>query len=224
MTLDLATTLIPLVIGTALVPIPLILTALLLRSPVGRGPAVALVAGMMAVRLAQGLVFGLLLGGLIASGGERGPVLYGGLVVLALVFLVSGVRKAIDAPDDDAPPPRWLSRLDGIGASRAFVIGAGLLAIGVKHWVFTLGAIAAIADAELGPGPSAAVFIAFVVLAHALQVGLLALAFLAPDRAGVVLDRFANLLGRHSRPLLAGVSLVFGAWFLVKGLSGLGFL
>ncbi len=224
MDLDLVTTLIPLVIGTALVPIPLVVTALLLRSPGGRIVTVAWVAGMMTVRLAQGVLFGVLFAGLAAVGGEPGPVISGGLIVLAIVFLVSGARKALDAPDDDAPPPRWLTKLDGIRPARAFLLGMVVLAIGVKHWVFTLGAIAAIAGAEMGSAASAATFLVFVLLAHGLQLAMLALAFLAPDRAEAMLDGFSGMLKRYSRPLLAGVSLVFGAWFLLKGLNGLGVL
>jgi len=224
--LDLITTLVPLAIGTAIVPVPLVLTALLLGARDGRGrsAAFALVAGMMTVRLAQGAVFGVLLAGITAAGGSRGPIAYGGLVVLALVFLVSGARKALGAPDEDAPPPRWLASLDGLGPARAFGLGAVLLAIGVKHWVFTLGAIGAIGEAAMGPAASAGAFLAFVVAAHCLQLALLALALLAPDRADAVLARFSAVLDRHGRMLLAGVSLVFGAWFLVKGLAGLGVL
>jgi hypothetical protein len=222
--LDLLTTLVPLVIATALVPVPLVLTLLLLRAPGGRGRVVAaaLVAGMLTVRLAQGLLFGVLFAGVATVGGSRGPAVYGGLVVLALVFLVSGARKALGAPDEDAPPPRWISMLDGVGPSKAFGLGFAVLAIGVKHWVFTLGAIAAIGEAGMGAGASAGTFLAFVVLAHSLQLAMLAVAFLAPARADALLARSSAALERHGRTMLAGVSLVFGAWFLMKGLDGLG--
>jgi hypothetical protein len=53
----------PLMIGSALVLIQIIVTFLLLRSPSGKFTAVAWVAGMTATRLAQGLVFGLVLHG-----------------------------------------------------------------------------------------------------------------------------------------------------------------
>jgi hypothetical protein len=51
---------------------------------------------------------------------------------------------------------------------------------------------------------------------------MLAVAFLAPNRAEAMLGRLSSALDRHGRSLLAGVSLVFGAWFLLKGLAGLG--
>ena len=58
--------LIPLIVGSALVPIQIVITVLLLRSSAGRITAVAWVAGMTTVRLAQGVVFGLVLGSAIA--------------------------------------------------------------------------------------------------------------------------------------------------------------
>jgi hypothetical protein len=219
---DLLTTLLPLGIGTALVPIPLVVTVLLLRSPGGRGPAFAWVAGMMSVRLLQGLLFGIVFAGALAVGGDRGPVVYGGLLVLAVVFLVAAARKAVDAPEDDAPPPRWLAMLDDVGAGRAYLLGFGMLAIGLKHWVFTLGAIAAILEADPGPVGAAGAFLAFVLVAHALQIAMLVFAVLAPERADRTLASVTAVVGRHSRPVLVVVSLVFGLWFLAKGLSGLG--
>ena len=49
-------------------------------------------------------------------------------------------------------------------------------------------------------------------------------AFAAPARADVALGRFSVLLERYNRPIMIVLGLVFGTWFLVKGLSGLGVL
>ena len=55
--------LVPLIIGSALVPIQIVITTMLLRSNAGKVTAVAWLAGMTMVRLGQGLVFGLIIGG-----------------------------------------------------------------------------------------------------------------------------------------------------------------
>ena len=59
---DLWGTLVPLIIGSALVPVQIVITAMLLRSKAGRITAVGLVAGMTVVRLVQGVVFGFFVG------------------------------------------------------------------------------------------------------------------------------------------------------------------
>lgn len=59
---DLWTTLIPLILGSAVLPVQIAITVLLLRSGSGRIAAVACVTGMTVVRLAQGIVIGFVLG------------------------------------------------------------------------------------------------------------------------------------------------------------------
>lgn len=221
---ELWTSLIPLALGSALVPVQIVVTILLLRSA-GRVSALAWVIGMTTVRLVQGVVFGLLLESaddVTASGpGMAASML---LLVVAILFLVGALNKLLSAPDDDAPPPRWKSALDGVAPARAFLFGAGIIVIGAKFWVFTLGAIAAIEAADLGIGATVAAFVAFVVLAASTHLVLVGLAFLAPARAAVVVDRVGDFLEANDRPIMIAVGVVFGTWFLVKALDGLGVL
>ena len=223
---DLVTTLIPLAVGSAVVPIQIIITILLLRSPGGRITAVAWVAGMTAIRLLQGLVFGLLLGGRRASAvGEDGgsSVLVSVvLLVLAILFYVVAAKQLLKYPDDDAPPPKWMAMLDGVAPGKAFLLGVGLVAISAKFWVFTLGAIAAIGDAGLGMSGSIVAFLLFVALAESIHLAAVVFAYAAPARADAGLARFSTLLERYNGPIMIVLGLVFGTWFLVKALTGLG--
>ena len=225
---DLLVTLIPLAVGSAVVPIQIIITILLLRSPGGRIAAVAWVAGMTATRLLQGLVFGLVLG---ARGGDAGGADGGSsvlvsvvLLVLAIVFYVVAAKQLLKHPDDDAPPPKWMAMLDGVAPDRAFLLGLGLVAISAKFWVFTLGAIAAISAASLGPGGSIVAFLVFVVLAESIHLAAVGFAYAAPARAEASLARFSGMLERYNGTIVIVLSLVFGSWFLVKALTGLGII
>jgi hypothetical protein len=219
--------LIPLIIGSALVPMQIIITILLIGAPHGRSIAVAWVAGMTAVRLAQGLVFGLIVGSSApgAEGSEQpGTIASVVLLVVAITFFVAAFKQLVDAPDEDAPPPRWMAMIDAVGPGRAFLFGAGIVVLGVKFWVFTLGAIAAIDDAGLGAVGSTAAFVVFVVLAESVHLVLIGTAFVAPERAASVLDRIKAWLTAHNRELVIVLGAVFGTWFLVKALTGLGLL
>ncbi len=217
--------LVPLIIGSALVPIQIVITTLLLRSTAGRIAAVAWVAGMTTVRLAQGLLFGLILG----AGGSQGSVGPGGAVALlllaiAIVFYVSAAKQLLKQPDEDAPPPKWMAMVDGATPGRAYLLGVGLLTIGAKPWVFTLGAIAAIGDAGMSQAASIVTFLLFIALAESLHLAILVVAYAMPDRADAMLDQVAKLLERYNRVLVIALGLVFGTWFLVKALGGLGIL
>jgi hypothetical protein len=224
---DMWLTLAPLIAGSAVVPIQIIVTILLLRSVHGRGTAVAWVAGMTTLRLLQGLVFGLLLGakgGATASSSGGGFVVPTLLLVLAVLFYVLAVKQLLHQPDEDAPPPKWLTMAATLTPAKAFLFGFGVLAIGAKFWIFTIGATAAIGDAQLGRSGSILMFLLFVTLAECIELALIGFAYAMPTRADSVLDAFSAFLQRSNRVIVIALGLVFGTWFLIKALSGLGIL
>jgi hypothetical protein len=221
---DLWTTLIPLAIATAVLPVQLAITVLLLRSDHGRAKAAAWIAGMTVVRVAQYAVFGVVLERAMDDAGPGpSPVEGALLLVVAVLLLVSPARKLARQPDEDAPPPRWMTAVEGLGRGRAFLMGAGLVGLSPKLWAFTLGAVGAIADADLDPTAGWLVFAAWVVAAQSLHLLALLAAVVAPVRADALLGAAADLLERHSRPVMIGIGLVFGGWFLVKALVAFGF-
>ena len=224
---DLWSSLIPLIVGGALVPIQIIVTTLLLRSKAGKIAAVAWVAGMTTLRLAQGLVFGLLLGSRSGSGSTSdGPDTAVSLLllVLAIVFYVSAARQLLKHPDEDAPPPKWMAMIDGMRPGKAYGLGVGLLAIGAKPWVFTLGAIAAIGDAGLDQKAAVLTFLVFVILTESIHLLVVGIAYALPDRSAALLDRIKGFMETYNRAIMIVLGLVFGTWFMVKALGGLGVL
>ena len=225
MTFDLWTTLIPIAIATTLMPVELTFTLLMLRSPGGRARAGAWIAGKTVVRLVQ---YALLAGVLVTAvdDGEPGtsPVEGALLLVVAVLLLVAAARKAANQPDEDAPPPRWMTMVGGIQPGRAFLVGAGWVGFSPKLWAFTLAAVGAIADADLGTAEGWLVYVVFVVLASGIHLAALAFAVVAPTRADAALGRVVDALERNSRPVLIGVSAVFGVWFLIKALRAFGIL
>ncbi len=216
----------PLIIGGALVPIQIVITILLLSSASGKRTALAWIAGMTAVRLVQGVVFGSILSVGTAttdeSSGTSSMIVATILLVVAVLLIVSGIRQLLTDVDPDAPPPKWLTATEVMGPAKGFALGAGLLVIGVKSWVFTLGAIALIGQADLGRGSSVLTFLAFVVLTEIVHLVALAMVLVAPDRSEVALAAASGWLSRHNRVIVIVVSFVFGLWFLVKALNGLG--
>ena len=223
---DLWTSLLPLIVASALVPIQIVVTTLLLRSKAGRATALAWVAGMTSTRLAQGILFGLLLGaaeeGAGSSDEEHDLAIAILLLIVAIVFYVGAARKARKEPDEDRPPPRWMAALADITPAKAYLGGLGLVAVSVKFWVFTLGVIAAIDEAQLGTQASVLTYLVYAVSAASVSLAIIAVAYAAPDRAARLLDRIALTMERHDRAIVIAVGVVFGTWFLLKALAGLG--
>jgi hypothetical protein len=221
-------TLLPLIVASAVVPVQITLTVLLLRASVKT--AAAWVAGMTATRLVQGLLFGFVFAGAgTASGTEDGPglVVSGVLLVVALLFLTKAVKELLggkESEDDDAPPPKWMRLTESVTTGRAFLLGAGYVAVAAKLWVFTLGAIGAIDEAGHGAAASVVLFLVFVALAECIPIGVVAYAALAPERSQGLLERVSQWLEDNNRVLVIVLGFVFGAWFLLKALQGLGVL
>lgn len=219
-------TLLPLAIASAIVPVQLVVTLVLQRSAGGRVVSLAWVLGMLTVRLGQGIVIGLLIGPEVLGGDEGGPGTGASLLLLvvAILLLAMAARKAVGDPGEDAPPPRWRASLETATPARAYLVGVGMLLIGAKFWVFTIGAISAIDAADLGLPAAVVAYLLFILVAMSVHVAIVAMAYLAPGRAGDVLDRFSSTLTRYDRQITIGVGVVFGLWFLVRALDGLGLI
>lgn len=217
--------LLPYILGSALVPLQIIIGLLLLQSPnQGLLKGIAYVGGMTLTRLLQGAAFGLFLGESVAASagaGGKGPVVATLLLVLGILLLVTAYKKWRKQPDPDEPPPKWLTAIDSATPWQALGIGLTLPLIAIKLWVFTLSALATIATAQLGLQQGAIAYLIFILLAQSLLLLPLALRLVMPQQSKAILDRASAWLTAHNRPIVIGVSLVFGLLFLQSGLSGL---
>jgi hypothetical protein len=218
--------LVPLIIGSALVPIQIIIDILLLKSPrQGLLKAAAYVGGMTTLRLLQGLIFGLILTNSAASsteeGGGKSPIVLTLLLVLGVFLLITAYRVWRKEDDPDAPPPKWLTMIDSLTPLKAFGIGFGLLLIGAKFWVFTLGAIGIIGQAQLGQPSSTIAYLLFVLLAESLLLLPIVIRIIIPEGSKSLLETISAWLTRYNRPIMILVSLIFGLLFLYQGASGL---
>jgi Sap, sulfolipid-1-addressing protein len=218
------TALLPLIVGSALVPVQLLITILLIAN--SRIAALAWVGGATTVRAVQGVLFGLVLssGDVSDPSGGPSPIASTLLLVVGALFLVTAARNLVGEDDPDAPPPRWMATIDGLSTGRAFLLGAGAVLVGAKFWVFTLSAIAVVAEADLGQPNSAVAFVVFVVLASSVQLVMIGAAYVAPQRAETTLRGLSTWLTAHNRQLMVAIGTIFGTWFLVKALDGFGIL
>lgn len=221
--------LIPLILGGVLEPIEIAITIMLLGTPSHLRTAGAWVGGHIGTRLLQGLIFGTILrwGTRARSTDATHPhhwIVSTVLLVVALLFLVTAARELLSDDDPEAPPPKWMTMLTTATPTKAFFIGAGVITVSVKTWVFTLAAISVIGNAGLPRAANIASYIAFVLLAMSANLLIIAMAALFPTQSRTLLDRILRWLQDNNRPIMVVVGTVFGLWFGWKALHGLGIL
>ncbi|MCA9989958.1 MAG: GAP family protein [Anaerolineales bacterium] len=220
---DVLLELLPVIVGAAIVPLYPIIVLLLLQNEKGLGRAVAFVSGAVAMRLAQGVVFGVVLGAAMSANGEDGQQLIAStlLLVVGVLLLVAAFKKWRKEEDPDDPPPKWMSNIGSLSGLRAIGTGALLVTIAVKQWVFTLSAISIISEAELGRPFSIGLYLFYVLLTQALVIPPIIFYAIAPQRAAKPMQAAQGWLERNNRVIVMAVSFIFGLWFSFKGISGL---
>jgi hypothetical protein len=107
---DVITDLLPLIVGATAVPFYPIVVLVLLQGQGELIKALAFVTGNIAVRLAQGILFGIILGVALAANSEDGQRLGVSTLLLfvGILLLITAVKKWQKAEDPDAPPPQSL--------------------------------------------------------------------------------------------------------------------
>ncbi len=220
--LDAVVSLVPLTLAATLVPVYPIVVLLLLQSRGGLRAAIAFVAGSVAVRLAQGVVFGLVFSAAAEARPEDGPQVIASalLLVLGIMLLVAAYKKWQKQEDTD-DPPAWMRAISGLSTVKALGAGALYVAIAAKQWVFTLTAIDLIAAAGLGRASGAGAYLIYTLATQVLVLAPIVVFAVAPQQAAGPLQAALGWLERNNRPIAVAVSLIFGLWFLYKGVTGL---
>jgi H+/Cl- antiporter ClcA len=111
--------------------------------------------------------------------------------------------------------------LDTLTPLTTLGMGAGLVLISGKFWVFTMSAIAVISEAQLGQSSSIIAFLLYVLLAQSLLLLIILVRLIFPGQSKSILESISAWLTRYNRPIVITVSFVFGLLFLFQGVSGL---
>lgn len=216
----------PLGVGVALSPVPIIAVVLILGTPRARSNGPAFLVGWLAGLAIVGTVALLLAGGADASA-DGEPATWVSWVKLALgvLLLLMAVRTWRGRPrgEDEPAMPTWMTTLDTFTAPRSLGIGAALAGVNPKNLMLTLGAGAAIAQTGIATGQQ------FVALAVFIVIGSLGIAvpvavfFVGGARAGQVLGEWKDWMARHNAAIMSAVLLLLGTKLLgdaVPGLTG----
>ncbi|WP_062465549.1 GAP family protein [Demequina maris] len=211
----------PLALGVAISPIPIIAAILMLLSPRARVTGVGFLLGWVLGILVASSIFTLLSASL--TGGDGGPQPVVGVIqlVLGALLLLMAVRSWRGRPRDGEEPamPAWMGAIDKMSLPMALGFGFLMSAVNPKNLLLAASAGLAIGSATSDAGSAAIAIAVFTVLA-ASTVAVPVIGYLvAADRLRGPLDSLRGWLASNNAVIMAVLLLVIGVSLVGKALG-----
>jgi hypothetical protein len=211
----------PLAVGIAISPVPIIAAILMLLSPKARGTSVGFLIGWILGIAVAVVVFTLLSGLIPASDPNSKPVAGTIKIVLGVLLLLLALRQWRSRPRDGetAALPKWMDAIDSMTAGRGFVLAFILAAVNPKNLLLAAAAGVAIGSAGLSGGSSTVVILVFVLVACC-SVAIPVIGYLvAADALRGPLDALRGWLVQNNATVMAVLLLVIGVVLIGKGIA-----
>ena len=212
----------PLAIGIAISPIPIIAAILMLLSPKAKGTSVGFLLGWIVGILVAVTVFTLLSSVLPDADSEESKPLQGVIQIvlgMALLFLALRQWRSRPQPGMNAVLPKWMSAIDTMTAGKGFGLGFLLAAVNPKNLLLGAAAGVAIGGAGLAAGSAAVVIGVFTVIAAA-SVAIPVIAYLVASKSMTgPLESLRGWLVHNNSTVMAVLLLVIGFVLIGKGIA-----
>jgi hypothetical protein len=214
----------PLAVGVALSPLPIIAVVLMLTSPRARANGPAFVLGWL---VGLGVVGALVLA-LAGPGGaseQDQPAAWVSWlrVVLGLGLLLVAARQFRGRPHEgeEAPLPKSMGAIDRFTPGKALGGGAVLAGANPKNLLLAVGAATAIAQTGIGGGQQAIAYAVFAVIGTVGVGAPVGIYFAMGKRSAELLGRLKDWMSHNNAVIMAVLCLVTAMKLLGDGLSGL---
>jgi hypothetical protein len=214
----------PLAIGVALSPVPIIAAVLMLTTPRARANGPAFVLGWL-VGLGVVGAIALALAGPGGASEEGQPAAWVSWVklLLGLLLLLVAARQFRGRPHEgeEAPLPKWMGAIDRFTPGQALGGGAALAGANPKNLLLAVGGAAAIAQTGIPAGQQAIAYAVFAVIGT-LGVGAPVGIYVAMgERSAELLGRLKDWMGHNNAVIMSVLCLVIGVKLLGDALTGL---
>jgi hypothetical protein len=213
----------PLAIGVALSPIPIIAVVVLLTSSRARSLGPVFVLGWLLGLVVVGAIVLVVVGPSGAgSSGQRTRWVSWVMIVLGVLLLVAAGRHLRGTRGgEEVPLPAWMGAIDRLNP--AVVLGGGVVLGGVRprSLLLVVGGAVAIAQTGIGGGQQAIAYAVFAVIATIGVAVPVVIYFAMGTRSAELLGRFKGWMRRHNAVIVAVVLLVIGVTLIGDGIGGL---
>ncbi|ORM35961.1 GAP family protein [Williamsia sp. 1135] len=212
--------LLPLAVGVAVSPIPIIAAILMLLSKRAGSTSVGFALGWLAGIVVATSIFVALAGAISTS--DDGPSTTASVIklVLGALLLAVGVRQWRGRTSEHATP-KWMAAIDDLTAAKGFGLAFALAAINPKNLLMCVAAGVTIGGASLSVGQQIGSVVVFTVIA-ASTVAIPVIGYLvAAQRLRAPLDALKQWLETNNATVMAVLILVIGVVLIGKGIGGL---
>ena len=213
----------PMAIGVAVSPIPIIAVVLMLGTPRAgvNGPAFA-VGWLAGLSIVGTIVLLAASGNATTSSGEPATWVNVLKLVFGALFLLLAARQwhGRPKPGEEAAMPAWMQAIDGFSAVKSFGLGALLSGANPKNLALTAAASAVIAQSGISGSQEAVSLAVFVLLGSLTILVPVGIYLLLGAKAKEILDELKTFLAIHNPAIMTVLFLVLGAKLIGDATAG----
>jgi hypothetical protein len=214
----------PLAIGIAISPLPIIAIILILTTPQARTNGLAFLGGwLLGLTVVAAAVLIVTDAAAVATSNDASKIV--SLIKLALglllVFLAWRRFKKRPRPGEEAPMPKWMTALDRFTVGRSLAVGALFSGLKPKNLILNAAAAAGIAQSGVGGFQQVVVLLLLVTVGSVGIIAPVAVFFAMGDKAAPVLDGWKTWLAANNGTVMTVLFLVFGFVLIGNGIGGL---
>jgi threonine/homoserine/homoserine lactone efflux protein len=211
----------PLAIGVAISPVPIVAIVLMLGTPLARtnGPAFAI--GWVVGLSAAGAITLMVTGEGSQDDGDQPTWVAVLSLGVGLLFVLLAVRtwRARPRRGHEAGLPSWMRAVDRFTTGKSLAAGLVLSAVNPKNLALTIAAAVSIAAAGVSTGEDLGTLAVFVLLGSVSILAPVAIYFAMGERAVSILAGIKDWMAAHSAAITTVLLLVIGAKLIGDGLG-----
>lgn len=213
----------PMAVGVALSPLPIIAVILMLVTKQARVNGPMFVIGWLIGLAIIGIVVIGVLGGAGSGSGETATWILWLEAILGGLLLLVAARQFRGRPHDGetAPTPAWMGAIDSFTPAKSLGAAALLSGLNPKNLLLAVGAAASIVATGLPTSEQAIAYTVFALIATVGVATPVVIYFALGDRAPAVLERMKGWMGQHNAVIMAVLCLIIGVKLLGQAMGGL---
>jgi threonine/homoserine/homoserine lactone efflux protein len=214
----------PLAVGIALSPVPIIAVVLMLTSRRAKVNGPAFVLGwLIGLGVIGAIVLALAGAGGASTSGNPATWVSWLKIALGVLLLLVAVRQFRGRPhgDDEPQMPKWMASIDKTSPPAALGLAAVLSGANPKNLLLAISGGATIAQTGIPGGQQAIAYLVFALIGT-LGVGIpVGIYFAMGDRSEHMLTQLRDWMSRHNAVIMSVLCLVIAAKLVGDGITGL---